>query len=113
MPKFLLGFLMVFSLLGGIAFAGQDCPTCGGSMYFTGETQVEWGKLQKLYKCPSGHGWWVNSSSSSSSGTGYSSGPQCPVCGASVYFTGETYVDWGKLHKIYKCPSGHKSVGTE
>ena len=110
MTKCLFAILIASFLLVGVALAGENCMTCGSSMYFTGETRVDWGKLQKLYKCPSGHAWWINSSPSTSR-PGFSSGPVCPTCGASVYFTGETYVEWGKLHKIYKCPSGHRSVG--
>lgn len=111
MMKYAFATLLALGILVGVAAASENCLTCGSSMYFTGETRTEWGKLQKMYKCPSGHAWWVNSSSSSTGRSGFSSGPECPTCGASVYFTGETYTEWGRLHKVYKCPSGHRSVG--
>ncbi len=85
----------------------HNCPSCNMSMYFTGTTQVEWGKLLKLYRCPVGHEYW------------YSDAPElmkpivqdpCPICGAGTYFTGKTRVEWGKLQKIYRCPVGHESV---
>ena len=86
---------------------GHNCPSCNMSMYFTGTTQVEWGKLMNLYRCPVGHEYWYNDA------------PDlvmpivqdpCPICGAGTYFTGKTRVEWGKLQKIYKCPAGHESV---
>ncbi len=81
------------------------------NMYFTGQTQVEWGKLQKLYRCPASHAFWVNSSTNPTPPRQPSMGPTCPTCGMSVYFTGETFVEWGKLFKVYRCPSGHQSMG--
>lgn len=36
-----------------------DCPIDGMSMRFTGNTQIEMGKLLKEYKCPHGHTTWV------------------------------------------------------
>jgi len=116
MKKYVIGLiisgLVIFSGIG-IAMAGENCPSCGGSMYFTGETKTDWGKLFYLYKCPSGHAWWIKAPSYTppSSGNDFSFGPKCPTCGASVYFTGETYIEWGKLFKVYRCPSGHRSVG--
>jgi len=117
MKKFILAVLAA-SALSTIALAGENCASCGGSMYFTGKTKTEWGKLFKMYKCPSGHAWWIKASvsrspsaKSPSRGSNFSTGPKCPTCGASVYFTGKTYTEWGKLFKVYKCPSGHKSVG--
>jgi len=86
---------------------GHSCPSCNMNMYFTGTTQVEWGKLMKLYRCPVGHEYWYNDA------------PEpiqpivqdpCPICGAATYFTGKTRVEWGKLQKIYRCPVGHESV---
>jgi len=80
-------------------------------MYFTGTTKTEWGKLFELYECPVGHRYWFKAMSSSDRRDDFSVGPKCPVCGMSVYFTGETYTQWGKLFKVYKCPVGHTSVG--
>ena len=82
-----------------VAPSGHNCPSCNMGMYFTGTTQVEWGKLMKLYRCPAGHEYWYNDS------------PElvkpvvqdpCPICGLGTYFTGSTRVEWGKLQKIYR-----------
>ncbi len=35
------------------------CQLDNTSMYFTGNTKLEWGKLLKEYKCPNGHTAWV------------------------------------------------------
>lgn len=32
-----------------------SCPVCGMDAYWTGKTRTEWGKLQKIYKCPVEH----------------------------------------------------------
>lgn len=113
MKKYLAGIAFLLAVMCGIAFASENCPTCGGSMYFTGQTKTDWGKLFYMYKCPSSHAWWIEAPSSTpfSRENNFSNGPQCPTCGNSVYFTGETYSEWGKLFKVYKCPSGHRSVG--
>ena len=96
----------------------RECPTCNMSMYFTGETNTEWGKMRYLYRCPSGHEYYFSSTSissdptrstGSSSSHSYTSG-DCPVCGMMAVFTGETYTEWGRLHYVYKCASGHRSV---
>lgn len=42
-----------------LAFAAINCPIDGMSMYFTGKTKTEMGKLLKQYKCASGHITWV------------------------------------------------------
>lgn len=43
-----------------LAFAGDvTCPIDNSSMYFTGETRVEMGKLLKKYRCPMGHTAWI------------------------------------------------------
>jgi len=101
------------TMLCSIALAGENCPSCGSSMYFTGETKTDWGKLFYMYKCPAGHTWWIKAPSStpSSDESNLSTEPKCPTCGAGVYFTGETYTESGKLFKVYKCPAGHRSVG--
>jgi hypothetical protein len=48
----------------GLAFASAvyasvTCPIDNMSMYFTGNTTTEMGKLLKEYKCPNGHTNWV------------------------------------------------------
>ncbi|MFO7885539.1 MAG: hypothetical protein R6U68_12005, partial [Desulfobacteraceae bacterium] len=83
--KYAVAIFLALGIFVGGAIAAEKCLTCGNSMYFTGETRTEWGKLQKMYKCPSGHAWWVNSSSTFTNRPDISSGPKCPSCGASVY----------------------------
>jgi len=93
------------------AAAGHTCPSCRSSMYFTGQTTVEWGKLLKLYQCPVGHSYWYPSTGAAAAPRSVTSaGDTCPICGMGVYFTGQTRVEWGKLQKIYRCPVGHESV---
>ena len=114
MKKYVIGILVALSVMCGVASASEKCASCNGSMYFTGKTKTDWGKLFYMYKCPSGHAWWIQAPSSTpptGGRSGISTGPKCPTCNASVYFTGKTYTEWGKLFKVYKCPSGHKSVG--
>ncbi|MEI6970363.1 MAG: hypothetical protein WCL44_02500 [bacterium] len=91
----------------------HNCLSCGSSIYFTGVTKTEWGKILYMYKCPAGHAWWIPalSSTGASSANDSSTASTCPICGSSVFFTGETYTEWGKLFRVYKCPSGHRSVG--
>ena len=104
--------VLLIASIGGLAFCmSQKCPSCGMGMYFTGETKTEWGKLFYLYECPSSHSYWFPARSGANEANNFSSGPKCPVCGMMVYFTGRTYTEWGKLFKVYKCPSGHESVG--
>lgn len=31
------------------------CPVCDLNVYWTGKTRTEWGKMQKIYKCPANH----------------------------------------------------------
>lgn len=102
--------ILLFSTALAIAW-DFNCPSCGSGMIWTGDTKTEWGQLFKLYRCPAGHMYWFKSQGSSSLDRDFSIGPKCPVCGSSVIWTGETYVEWGKLFKVYKCPAGHTSVG--
>lgn len=99
-----------------------NCPSCSMTMFWTGETTTEWGKMFKLYKCPAGHMYWIpwdqieNEFSPRRRNDGNDSElnqvtPKCPVCGMDAYWTGKTRTEWGKLQKIYKCPAGHYSVG--
>lgn len=41
------------------AYANYNCPIDSSSMYFTGKTRTEMGKLLYEYKCASGHVSWV------------------------------------------------------
>ena len=83
------------------------CPSCRMQMYFTGDTEMEWGKLLYKYRCPAGHEYWYPSSVATSNS--YAKHP-CAICGMESYFLGETKVEFGVLLKIYECPAGHKSV---
>jgi len=89
------------------SYGDHKCPSCGMSMYFTGESKSEWGKLLYLYECPVGHTWWFPAQQTQTST--YAKNP-CPICGMEIIFTGETYTEWGKLFAIYECPAGHRSV---
>jgi hypothetical protein len=115
MKKFLLvlmvhiTFIILINIIfTNLSYADEICPSCSMSMFWTGETKTEWGKILKLYKCPAGHAYWIPMQSAQSPNT-YA--PSCPICGMSVYWTGETRVEWGKMQKIYQCPAGHRSVG--
>jgi len=48
-------------LFAASAYAFMSCPIDGSSMFFTGKTTTEMGKLLKEYKCASGHTTWVAS----------------------------------------------------
>ena len=112
MKRCVIGLLLVLWVVSGLAIAAERCPTCGGLMYFTGETRTDWGKLFYLYKCPSGHTWWIEAPlTPPPPQNDMTFGLKCPICGATVYFTGQTYTEWGKLFKVYRCPNGHLSVG--
>lgn len=108
-PAFMHGFARGYqaSKKGTSGTKIQKCPSCNMDMYFTGETETEWGRLFYLYECPVGHTYWFPAREKQTST--YVKNP-CPVCGMETYFTGETYTEWGKLFKIYECPVGHQSV---
>ena len=107
-----LGFL-VLAVATVIAVAGfsEKCPTCGLGMIWTGDTKTEWGKMFYRYECPSDHAWWIKAPNQYSSPAPSSCAVKCPTCDLCTYWTGDTYTEWGSLWKVYKCPSGHKSVG--
>ena len=132
--RWLLIFVLFWLLCGSLAYS-QDCPSCGFSMMWTGKTQIEWGKILRLYKCTAGHLYWQTpeqyntTSRFQTPGYGESSSLfqtpsyndtssfyssdlnlKCPICSLGVTWTGETRIEWGKLQKIYSCPAGHKSV---
>ena len=88
--------------------AQHKCPSCNMSMYSTGESKIEWGRIFYLYECPAGHSYWFPTEKKKAPSK-YVKNP-CPVCGMGTYFTGETYIEWGKLFKVYECPVGHESV---
>ena len=46
----------------------RKCPICNGTMMWSGETDVEWGKLTYKMTCPVGHvSWEVDDFNNSSS----------------------------------------------
>jgi Zn-finger nucleic acid-binding protein len=124
--------LCIAMLLISVSVFALDCPACGGNLYWTGETKTEWGKILKLERCPAGHQYWVTTQqeaqdnqrgNSGGFGSGhfgndndepnnsYTSGTvTCPLCGGSMYFTGRTKIEWGRMLKIYRCPAGHEAV---
>ncbi len=102
-------FFTAFSFIIAVAFAvprNHKCPLCTGTMMWTGETASEWGKLTYKMKCPAGHvSWEVDEINNSSYRNNNEKG--CQYDGNSMFFTGRTKNEWGKLLKEYKCPSGH------
>ena len=55
-----LTIIAAFLLFSGLAVAyGYKCQYDNSSLYFTGQTKVEYGKLAKLYKCATGHRFWI------------------------------------------------------
>ena len=101
----------------GTPSTSYKCPSCNSNMIWTGETNVEWGQMFYLHECPAGHKYWFKSLSpksekrDTSTNSNYLQSPKCPVCGITVIWTGETYIEWGKMFKVYECPAGHKSSG--
>ena len=55
----------LYALVVGVVIAGACyaavviCPIDNSTMYFTGKTTTEMGKMLWEYKCPSGHKSWV------------------------------------------------------
>ena len=92
----------------------HKCPLCTSTMYWTGQTKTEWGKLTYEMKCASGHvSWEVGSNQDSSTPRKNKDEVKCQYDGFTMYFTGKTKTEWGKLLKEYKCPSGHTVWVTE
>ncbi len=115
-------FATILLLSGDLLAQDVGCPSCSISMYWTGKTKTEWGKMFKLYKCPAQHAYWVpwetkkpkSYFDDGSTDWPYqykNLNPSCPVCGMDASWTGKTRTEWGKLKKFYKCPAGHLSVG--
>lgn len=61
MKKILRPFYAIIVLgLATIVYAASvNCPIDSMSMYFTGNTRTEMGKLLYEYKCPNSHTAWV------------------------------------------------------
>lgn len=53
------GLFLSIVLTGIMYMNGVECPLDNMSMYFTGKTRTEMGKMLYEYKCPSGHVTWV------------------------------------------------------
>ena len=103
--KLFVLFLAVFvcSMLFA-APSSHKCHLCWGQMHWTGETEIEWGKLVYEMKCSSGHvSWEVDERDSRSS-----SDDECQYDGLRLRFTGKTKFEWGKLLEEYECSAGHK-----
>jgi len=83
---------VVFILVAAFAFAvprNHKCPICSGTMRWTGETDVEWGKLTYQMKCPAGHvSWEVDDFNNSSSRSINKNG--CQYDGSTMMWTGKT-----------------------
>ena len=58
MKRLLLIATLLFVSIG-VAAATYKCQYDGFDLYFTGQTKVENGKLTKLYRCASGHKYWL------------------------------------------------------
>ncbi len=56
--KKLIITIVALLIMVSVAWA-YTCQYCGGGLYFTGQTKVEYGKLAYLYKCPAGHMYWI------------------------------------------------------
>lgn len=54
----LIPALLLLSAIAVYAF-GVSCPLCNASMIWTGQTQFEYGKMLKQYRCPAGHTFWM------------------------------------------------------
>ncbi len=53
-------FVVAAMAVAAAAYAASvNCPIDKMSMYFTGTTTTEMGKLLYQYKCPNGHTTWV------------------------------------------------------
>jgi len=57
--KRLLLILTLLFVSMGAAAANYKCQYDNFDLYFTGQTKIENGKLTKLYKCASGHKYWI------------------------------------------------------
>jgi hypothetical protein len=103
---FVLAFVILMIATVTAFAATYRCKYDNSTMTWTGNTKVEWGKLTKEYKCPVGHTSWIVEENSYTPPS-HSLGPTCQYDNTSLYFTGNTKVEWGKLVKEYKCPVGH------
>lgn len=64
MKIFKLNRVIFFFLFFGLSQSlySYKCQYDNFQLYNTGQTKIEWGKLVYLYKCASGHGYWITSS---------------------------------------------------
>ena len=111
MKKKLVVSIVLLAIAALIAFAvpnNKKCALCNNTMIWTGKSKTEWGKLVYEMKCPIGHiSWEVDEQSRAPNNSRNSNSPSCQFDGSQMIFTGKTKVEWGKLLKEHKCPSGH------
>jgi hypothetical protein len=97
----LIFLALLFHLFSIPGYTGEICPSCSMSMFFTGETKVDWGKVLKLYECPVGHSYWIPSGSSPGLDT---IGPKCPICGMGVTSQEKQELNGGNYKKYIDAP---------
>jgi len=116
MKKKLIILLVLIAITALTVFSVPNrkrCALCGGNMMWTGETKTEWGKLVYEMKCPANHvSWEVDEQSKAPSNNRDSNSLSCQYDGSSMYFTGNTKIEWGKLLKEFKCHAGHITWAT-
>ena len=44
------------------------------------------------------------------SGMAYANNIYCQICNTPMHWTGRTYMDWGKMFKVYECLNGHQAL---
>ena len=103
---------MLFVFICSYVFAvpnNHKCPLCSSIMSWTGNTNVEWGKLLFEMKCPAGHTSWEVDSKTNSlpNNRNKNNNDYCQLCGNYLVWTGDTKVEWAKLLKKYRCAAGH------
>jgi hypothetical protein len=78
-------------------------------MIWTGKTKTEMGKIAKLYRCPSGHEYWIvdQNNNNNNNQQPNNRNPRCQYDSNSLMWTGKTKTEYGKILKEYKCVTGH------
>ncbi len=44
------------------------------------------------------------------SAVAYADTIRCQICNSPMHWTGETYMDYGKMFKVYECLNGHQAL---